>query len=108
MVKTRAFIKPGGESYVQIEFGDTGCGIPGEHLEEIFNPFFTTKSTGSGLGLSISHQIVQDHRGYIDVESQLEKGSFFFINLPVKQDRLKRRKKESEGQKDIHNIVEER
>jgi 3-oxoacyl-(acyl-carrier-protein) synthase len=108
MVKTRAFIKPGGESYVQIEFADTGCGIPGEHLEEIFNPVFTTKSTGSGLGLFISHQIVQNHRGYIDVESQLEKGSSFFINLPVKQDRLKRRKKESEGQKDISNIVEER
>jgi len=108
MVKTRAFMKPGGESYAQIEFADTGCGIPGEHLEEIFNPFFTTKSTGSGLGLSISHQIVQDHRGYIDVESQLDKGSSFFINLPVKQDRPKREKKEWEDQKDISHIVEER
>ncbi len=108
IVKTRAFIKPGGESYAQVEFADTGCGIPGEHLEEIFNPFFTTKSTGSGLGLSISHQIVQDHRGYIDVESQLDKGSSFFINLPVKQDRPKRRKKEFEDQEDISNIVEER
>ena len=108
MVKTRAFMKPGGEPYAQIEFTDTGCGIPGEHLEEIFNPFFTTKSTGSGLGLSISHQIVQDHRGYIDVESQLERGSSFFINLPVKQDGPKRRKKELENQKDISNIVEER
>ncbi|MGA2516877.1 MAG: ATP-binding protein [Thermodesulfobacteriota bacterium] len=108
MVKTRAFTKPGGESYAQIEFADTGCGIPGEHLEEIFNPFFTTKSTGSGLGLSISHQIVQDHRGYIDVESQLDKGSSFFINLPVKQDRPKREKKEWEDQKDTSNIVEER
>jgi signal transduction histidine kinase len=108
MVKTRAFMKPGGEPYAQIEFTDTGCGIPGEHLEEIFNPFFTTKSTGSGLGLSISHQIVQDHRGYIDVESQLDKGSSFFINLPVRQDGPKRRKKELENQKDISNIVEER
>ena len=108
MVKTRAFTKPGGESYAQIEFADTGCGIPGEHLEEIFNPFFTTKSTGSGLGLSISHQIVQDHSGYIDVESQLDKGSSFFINLPVKQDRPKREKKEWEDQKDASNIVEER
>ena len=108
MVKTRAFIKPGGESYAQVEFADTGCGIPGEHLEEIFNPFFTTKSTGSGLGLSISHQIVQDHRGYIDVESQLDKGSSFFINLPVKQDRPKRRKKESEDQESASSIVEER
>ena len=108
MVKTRAFMKPGGEPYAQIEFTDTGCGIPGEHLEEIFNPFFTTKSTGSGLGLSISHQIVQDHRGYIDVESQLERGSSFFINLPVKQDGPKRKKKELENHKDISNIVEER
>jgi signal transduction histidine kinase len=108
MVKTRAFIKPGGESYAQVEFTDTGCGIPGEHLEEIFNPFFTTKSTGSGLGLSISHQIVQDHRGYIDVESQLNKGSSFFINLPVKQDRPKRIEKELEDQKDMSNIFEER
>jgi signal transduction histidine kinase len=107
-VKTRAFTKPRGEAYAQIEFTDTGCGIPGEHLEEIFNPFFTTKSTGSGLGLSISHQIVQDHRGYINVESQLDKGSSFFINLPVKQDRLKRRKEESEGERDISSIFEER
>jgi two-component system NtrC family sensor kinase len=91
-VKTRSFMKPGGEPYVQIEFADTGCGIPEEHLEDIFNPFFTTKSTGSGLGLSISHQIVQDHRGYIDVESQLDKGSSFFINLPVNQKHPKRRK----------------
>jgi len=91
-VKTRSFMKPGGEPYVQIEFADTGCGIPEEHLEDIFNPFFTTKSTGSGLGLSISHQIVQDHRGYIDVESQLDKGSSFFINLPVNQEHPKRRK----------------
>jgi two-component system NtrC family sensor kinase len=91
-VKTRSFMKPGGEPYVQIEFTDTGCGIPEEHLEDIFNPFFTTKSTGSGLGLSISHQIVQDHRGYIDVESQLDKGSSFFINLPVNQKHPKRRK----------------
>jgi signal transduction histidine kinase len=107
-VKTRAFTKPGGEAYAQIEFTDTGCGIPGEHLEEIFNPFFTTKNSGSGLGLSISHQIVQDHRGYIDVESRLNEGSSFFINLPVKQDHLKRRKEESEGQRDISNTYEER
>jgi two-component system NtrC family sensor kinase len=108
MVKTRSFIKPGGEPYVQIEFTDTGCGIPGEHLEDIFNPFFTTKATGSGLGLSISNQIVQDHKGYIDVESQLEKGSSFFVNLPVKQDHLRRRTRDLENNRNISNIVEER
>jgi signal transduction histidine kinase len=94
-VKTRSFAKPGGETYIQIEFTDTGCGIPGEYLEDIFNPFFTTKSAGSGLGLSISHQIVQDHRGYIDVESHLDKGSSFFINLPVNQEHPRRRKSDS-------------
>ena len=105
-VKTRSFIKPGGEPYVQIECTDTGCGIASEHIEEIFNPFFTTKSTGSGLGLSISHQIVQDHRGYIEVESQLGKGSSFFINLPVNQDHPKRRKSDLENNQDIDETFE--
>jgi signal transduction histidine kinase len=107
-VKTRSFIKPGGEPYAQIEFTDTGCGIPEEYLEDIFNPFFTTKSTGSGLGLSISNQIIQDHRGYIDVESQLNKGSSFFINLPVNQEHPKRRKSDFENNQNISNIFEER
>ncbi len=105
-VKTRSFIKPGGEPYIQIEFTDTGCGIASEHIEEIFNPFFTTKSAGSGLGLSISHQIIQDHRGYIDVQSQLDKGSSFFINLPVNQDRPKRRKSDLENNEDIGETFE--
>jgi len=91
-VKTRSFMKPGGEPYIQIEFTDTGCGIPSEKLEEIFNPFFTTKSAGSGLGLSISHQIVEDHKGYIHVESVLAKGSSFFINLPLTQESPKKRR----------------
>jgi signal transduction histidine kinase len=91
-VKTRSFMKPGGEPYIQIEFTDTGFGIPPEKLEEIFNPFFTTKSAGSGLGLSISHQIVEDHKGYIHVESELTKGSSFFINLPLPQENPKRRR----------------
>jgi signal transduction histidine kinase len=108
IVKTRSFTKPGGEPYIQIEFTDTGCGIPQEHLEDIFNPFFTTKTTGSGLGLSISNQIVQDHRGYIDVESQLDKGSSFFINLPVNQDRSRRRKRNSKNSQDISDSFEER
>ena len=106
-IKTRSFMKPGGEPYVQIEFTDTGCGISSDHLEEIFNPFFTTKTTGSGLGLSISNQIVRDHRGYIDVESQLNKGSSFFVNLPVNQNHPKRRKDDSEDNRNRSNILEE-
>ena len=91
-VRTRSFLKPGGDLHLQIEFTDTGCGIPPEYVEDIFTPFFTTKSKGSGLGLSISSQIIQDHRGYIDVESRLNQGSSFFVNLPLSQEHPKRRK----------------
>ena len=107
-VQTRSFMKPGGEPYAQIEFTDTGSGIPGEYIEDIFNPFFTTKSTGSGLGLSISNQIIQDHRGYIDVESQLGKGSSFFVNLPLNQEYPKRRKSDLQDNPNISNIFEGR
>jgi len=97
-VTTRSFSKPGGIPFLQVEFRDTGCGIPSEHLEEIFNPFYTTKTTGSGLGLAISNQIVQDHRGYIDVESKVNQGTSFFVNLPVSQDNPRRRQSDSEHQ----------
>jgi len=107
-VRTRSFVKPGGERYIQIEFTDTGCGIPAEYLEDIFTPFFTTKTKGSGLGLSISNQIVQDHKGYIDVESRLNKGSSFFINLPLRQDHPKRRKSDLEKNHDLPNFLEGR
>ena len=108
IVDTRSFLKPGGESYIQIRFTDTGCGIPTEHLEDIFNPFFTTKNTGSGLGLSISHQIVQDHKGYINVESELDKGTSFFINLPLHQEHPKRRREDLRNHQDILNSFEQR
>jgi signal transduction histidine kinase len=105
-VKTRSYTKPEGEPYIQIEFTDTGCGIRPEYLEEIFTPFFTTKEKGSGLGLSISNQIVQDHKGYIDVESQLNKGTSFFINLPLHQDRPKRRQSDFESQPPLFHPIE--
>jgi signal transduction histidine kinase len=68
---------------VQVEIRDSGVGIPEDNLEHIFDPFFTNKDEGSGLGLSISHQIVQEHGGYITVESKLGSGTAFFVNLPV-------------------------
>ncbi len=98
-VKTRSFSKPGGEPFLQVEFKDTGCGIPKESLEEIFNPFYTTKTTGSGLGLSISNQIVQDHKGYISVDSQVSQGTSFYVNLPIDQDHPKRRRSDFEDQR---------
>jgi len=71
--------------YVEITFEDTGCGIHPEDLENIFNPFFTTKSSlgGIGLGLSITYGIIEEHRGKIEVKSQEGKGTTFKIILPV-------------------------
>jgi signal transduction histidine kinase len=69
--------------FVQVEVRDTGVGIPSENLDHIFDPFFTSKDEGSGLGLSISHQIVQEHGGYVTVESKIGVGTTFCINLPI-------------------------
>jgi signal transduction histidine kinase len=107
-VRTRSFVKPEGEPYIQIEFTDTGCGIPTEYLEDIFTPFFTTKEKGSGLGLSISNQIIQDHKGYIDVESQVNKGTSFFLNLPLNQEHPKRRQSDFENPRTIFDSFERR
>ena len=69
--------------YAQIEVRDSGVGIPEEYLEQIFDPFFTSKDEGSGLGLSISHQIVQEHGGFVTVESKRNEGTSFFVNIPI-------------------------
>ncbi len=71
------------DQFVQVEIRDTGIGISPESLEHIFDPFFTNKDEGSGLGLSISHQIVQEHGGHVTVESKVGVGTTFFINLPT-------------------------
>jgi len=68
---------------VQVEIRDTGVGIPEENLEHIFDPFFTSKDEGSGLGLAVSHQIVQEHGGFLTVESTVGKGTTFFVHVPV-------------------------
>lgn len=92
-VRTRAHLHVNEGPCVQVEVRDTGCGIPSEHLESIFHPFFTTKHKGSGLGLSISSQIVQEHKGSIDVESRLNEGSTFYVNLPLHGDPAKGKKR---------------
>ncbi len=68
---------------IVITFSDTGCGIPAENLERIFDPFFSTKPSGTGLGLFVSHGIIQGHNGKIEVESEVEVGTTFTIRLPV-------------------------
>jgi len=70
---------------VIIKISDTGHGIPEEMLKKLFDPFFTTKYGGTGLGLTISHSIVDGHKGFIDVESSVGKGTVFTVTLPVAQ-----------------------
>ncbi|MGK5594144.1 MAG: sensor histidine kinase [Parachlamydiaceae bacterium] len=63
---------------------DRGVGIPKENLKKIFNPFFTTKPTGNGLGLAETHKVIQAHGGEISVDSELGKGATFTIKIPLK------------------------
>jgi len=69
----------------RIMFQDNGIGIEKESLPKIFNPFFTTKTRGIGLGLSICRQLVDLHNGKIDVSSNMGLGTKVYINLPIKQ-----------------------
>ena len=62
---------------------DTGPGIPPEAMSRIFDPFYTTKSSGTGLGLSVSYGIIRDHNGTVDVESAPGKGTTFLLTFPM-------------------------
>ena len=72
-----------GVDRVTAVFEDTGPGISAAELENIFNPFFTTKDKGTGLGLAITHKVITEHGGQIEVESALGEGSRFIVHLPV-------------------------
>ncbi|MBI5664395.1 MAG: PAS domain S-box protein [Nitrospirae bacterium] len=71
-----------------IELTDTGCGIREEDLKSIFNPFFTTKPQGTGLGLAVTHKIIQEHDGKVKVESVWGGGTAFRIYLPARRTSL--------------------
>jgi signal transduction histidine kinase len=73
-----------GLPHVDVEVADTGGGIPPEHIEKLFTPFFTTKGhEGSGLGLLTCHQVVDEHRGLIHVQSEVGRGTTFTVRLPI-------------------------
>jgi len=76
-----------GHRGVEMVITDTGCGILPENLNRLFDPFFTTKEVGrgTGLGLSVSYGIIKEHGGTIRVQSEIKKGSRFFIWLPLNQ-----------------------
>lgn len=70
---------------MELKVSDTGKGIPQEHVGRIFEPFFSTKESGTGLGLAVTHGIVERHGGTIDVESKPGQGTSFMIRLPFSQ-----------------------
>lgn len=69
--------------YVRVDIIDQGCGIPPEHLSRIFDPYFTTKAQGSGLGLATSYAIMRKHGGHITVSSEPQAGATFSLYLPA-------------------------
>jgi two-component system NtrC family sensor kinase len=68
---------------VRVEIADTGCGISSEHMARIFEPFFSTKPKGTGLGLAVSYGIVQNHQGSIWATSRPGQGTCFTVELPI-------------------------
>lgn len=72
--------------FARIDVEDHGTGISPEHLNHVFDPFWTTKATGSGLGLASCYSIVRNHQGHLTVTSELGRGSTFSIFLPTSDD----------------------
>ncbi|MGG4267376.1 PAS domain S-box protein [Peribacillus simplex] len=79
-IKTTRF----SEKYVCISITDQGMGISTEKLKKLGEPFYTTKDRGTGLGLMVSYKIIEEHNGYIEVESEVDIGTSFHIYLPFK------------------------
>jgi len=79
-------LSPG--SYIKVSIKDTGIGISQKDLKSIFDPYFTTKPTGSGLGLATAHSIIEKHGGFISVQSQGKKGTTFHIYLPASPEKI--------------------
>jgi len=72
------------ERFLEVEIADTGGGIPQEAIGKIFDPLFTTKAKGIGLGLAVCKAIIDRHEGNIEVNSEIGKGTTFTIRLPLK------------------------
>lgn len=73
------------QKYAKIQISDTGSGISPEHIDRIFEPFFSTKAKGTGLGLAVSYGIIRNHKGDIRVSSKPEKGTHFTITIPFRR-----------------------
>ena len=77
------FVENGRPDHATVRIHDNGAGIPADKIDRIFNPFFTTKEKGTGLGMAISRKIVEAHEGTIEVASEVGRGTEFTIRLPM-------------------------
>jgi signal transduction histidine kinase len=75
-----------GNQFTNLHIADTGCGIPLDETDKIFIPFFSTKAGGSGIGLSIAHQIIQKQKGNLTFASELGKGTVFTASFVTYKD----------------------
>ena len=80
-------LEPG--KYLKITVQDEGTGIPKKYIDKIFEPYFTTKKTGNGLGLATTYSIIKKHNGHLSIESEVGKGTKFTIYLPASQKEIK-------------------
>ncbi len=80
----RVTAKMADDSRIAVEIADTGKGIPADIAANIFNPYYTTKATGTGLGLAVVQKILEDHHGEIKMSSAVGQGSVFTLLLPQK------------------------
>lgn len=93
------------EKYIKITIADTGTGIPEKHIDKIFDPYFTTKQEGSGLGLTITHSIITKHDGHIAVRSKSGEGTTFTIYLPASAKQISRDVKVQAPGRTAHAVV---
>ena len=73
-------------TFAEVEFADTGTGMDDETMRKVFEPIFTTKTKGTGLGLAVCHQVISNHGGALDVSSAPGRGSTFTVRLPMDRD----------------------
>jgi PAS domain S-box-containing protein len=92
-------------AYVQLVVRDNGPGIPAEVIDRVFDPYFTKKSGGSGLGLTIVHSIMRRHHGAVAVGSKEGEGTTFRIHVPISADRLEREHEKPKPRGDIRGRI---
>ncbi len=80
LIYIKTYIK---DDFIYISFQDNGCGIPEENLRKVFDPYFTTKFYGSGLGLMLVHQVIKEHKGQIEIYSKVNEGTIFTMSIPL-------------------------